>query len=57
MKKQDSMKKRNHICRQQAWEGSNRRSIENVSRANGWLKDGYAGITQEGLFFYPSILH
>ncbi len=57
MKKQDSMKKRNSIGRQQAWEGCNRQSVESASSANGWLKGGYMGMTGEKAFFYPGILH
>ena len=57
MKKQDSMKKREHNDRQQAWEACVRRSVESVSSANGWLKSGYAEMMNESIFFYPSILH
>lgn len=57
MKKQDSMKKRNSVDRQQAWEGCNRQSVESVSSANGWLKGGYVGITGGNDFFCPGILH
>lgn len=51
MKKQDNMKKRNSVDRQQAWEGCNRQSVESVSSANGWLKGGYVGITGGNDFF------
>ncbi len=57
MKKQDSMKKRKHNDRQQAWEAGIKRSVESVSSANGWLKSGYAGMMQESIFFYQGILH
>lgn len=57
MKKQDSMKKRKHNGRQQAWEACFRQSVENVSIANGWLKSGYTGMMNESIFFHPSILH
>ncbi|MDE6517376.1 MAG: hypothetical protein K2L18_05980 [Acetatifactor sp.] len=57
MKKQDSMKKREHNDRQQAWETGFKRSVESVSSANGWLKSGYTGMMHESIFFYPGILH
>ena len=57
MKKQDSMKRRRHIGRQQAWEGCHRQSVESVSSANGWVKVESAGIIRESAFFYPSMLH
>lgn len=57
MKKQDSMKKREHNDRQQIWETGFKRSAESVHSANGWLKSGYAGMMHESIFFYPGILH
>ena len=57
MQKQDSMKRRRHIGRQQAWEGCHRQSVESVSSANGWVKVESAGIIRESAFFYPSMLH
>ena len=57
MKKQGDRKKRKHNERQLIWERYNRQSMENVSSANGWLKGGYAGIMNGGIFFYPGILH
>ncbi len=57
MKKQDSMKKRNSVDRQQAWESCDRQSVESVSSANGWLKSGYVGVTGGNDFFCPGILH
>lgn len=57
MKKQNNMKKRAHSNRQQAWEINNRRSMESISIANGWLKGGYTELRNESSFFYPGILH
>ena len=53
MKRQDSMKMEKHNDRQQvreAWEAGHRRSVEGVGCANGWLKNGYAGMN-ESIFF------
>lgn len=59
MKNQGCIKKVRHNARQQvreAWEAGHRRSVEGVGSANGWLKNGYAGMN-ERIFFCPSILH
>ncbi len=57
MKKQESMKKRSQVGRQQIWEKHSRRSAECVRCANGWLQGGYSGITDESDFFCPGILY
>lgn len=57
MKKQESMKKRSQVGRQQIWEKHSRRSAECVRCANGWLQGGCFGITDESDFFCPGILY
>lgn len=42
-----------NVTDRQVWEEHQRRSMEIVSSANGWMHTG----TQKSQFFYPSILH
>ncbi len=56
MIKWEGMKKRSQEIKQQVWEKYSRRSVECANSANGWLKAGYTGITEERSFFCPGIL-
>lgn len=57
MKKQGGMKEKRNFGWMRLWERGHRASIESVRWANGWLKIGFAEMTDESSFFYPGILH
>lgn len=55
MKKQDGMRKKGYITRQQAWDGIR---LQRMNGAGHWMKVGFTGrVDDRSLIFNHSILH
>lgn len=52
MKKQDGMKRKEHITRQQAWDSSSQRRMNG---ADYWLKGGYTGMMYDQSLFFTKV--
>lgn len=55
MRKQDGMRQRERLTRQQVWDSSR---LQRMDGADLWLKGGYTGkMNDRSLFFNHGILH